>query len=109
MQLKILINKEPIIDYVYKILVSIPISRDSDLWLYYCIIRSKGYNPKKFDFCKLMDLVQKNELPSFESVGRARRRIQHLHPDLRGEYYKDRQKFSQDIKEDLSKLISKEF
>lgn len=109
MQIKININREPLIEYVNNILISIPMSRDSDLWLYFCIIKLKGYNPKKMNYCKLMDLIQKNELPSMESVGRARRKIQYLNPDLRGNYYKDRQNFSQEIREDLSKLILKEF
>lgn len=109
MQLKIDINKEPLVDYVYKILTSVPMSRDSDLWLYYCILKSKGYNPHKLDFCRLMNLIQKNELPPIESVGRARRKIQNLHPDLRGLYYKDRKKFAEEVREDLSNLISKEF
>lgn len=107
MQIKISINKEPLVEYVNNILISIPMSRDSDLWLYFCIIKAKGFNPRKLDYCKLMDLIQKNELPSMESVGRARRKIQHLNPELRGNFYKDRQKFSQEIREDLSKLISK--
>jgi len=50
----------------------------------------KEINCKELSAYALLCLVATDELPSFESISRARRKIQEQHPELRGKNYKQR-------------------
>jgi len=48
--------------------------------------------------------MSSGNLTSFESISRARRKIQEHNPSLRGKNYKERQEISEDIRENIKNL-----
>ena len=48
-------------------------------------------------FNVIMKMIHNNEIPSLETIGRCRRKIQEKHEDLRGTNYKERHQKQQDF------------
>lgn len=75
-------------EFVSQILTEEDDSRNSDHVLYYyvCgdILWNKGIDIDKVDFARMFLHPDKNGLPQFESVSRARRKLQHDFPELAG-------------------------
>lgn len=87
MSKKITDNKE----LVKHILEKFPEARDSDFRLYgfVCSMVCPDVLNKPFRYCLWNHA--KLDMPSYESVTRARRKIQEVYPHLRGKNYKARQ------------------
>ena len=94
------------LDLVKYVLERSPESRDNDnilLW----IVWKKAYPAieKEIDYFK--ELFISKTLPSFESITRARRKLQETYPNLRGLKYEKRQNNQKNYREDLG-YIKKE-
>lgn len=61
-------------------------ARDDDYILYGFYLNKHGLSVKT-PFLTIYQLIQNKELPSMESVGRTRRKLQELYPELRGDSY----------------------
>lgn len=69
-------------EIVKEILVKSPQARDDDYTLYAYVLNHYGIS-KNITFWDLRTKVKDGEVPSMESVGRARRKCQELYPGLR--------------------------
>lgn len=71
-------------EIVKEILEQKPRARDCGF-----VLNKYGYSVN-IPFNELANLVKAEELPSMETVGRARRKVMELYPSLRGDSYKVR-------------------
>lgn len=69
---------------VKTILTEYPQTRNSDHWLYFRYV-CRAVRPNGMTFAAIFVYYKRYGLPSFESVGRARRRVQQKCPELRGD------------------------
>jgi len=67
---------------VKEILEAHPSARDNDYILYGFVLNKHNYSVKKITFEELTKLTQTNQLPTIESVGRSRRKVQELYKEL---------------------------
>lgn len=67
---------------VKEILEKHPSARDNDYVLYGFVLNNHGYSVKKITFETLMNLTRTNQLPTIESIGRSRRKVQELYAEL---------------------------
>ena len=76
-------------------------ARDDDNMLYAYFLNSLGVSVRKTSFWEITRRVVNGDLPSMESVGRVRRKVQELNPELVGtaEKRKIRYKAMDDYKE----------
>ena len=76
-------------------------ARDDDNVLYAYFLNSLGVSVRKTSFWEIARRVANGDLPSMESVGRVRRKVQELNPELVGtaEKRKIRYKAINDYKE----------
>lgn len=76
-------------------------TRDDDNVLYAYFLNSLGVSVRKTSFLEITRRVVNGDLPSMESVGRVRRKVQELNPELVGtaEKRKIRYKAIDDYKE----------
>ena len=58
-----------------------PQTRDDDMLLYCYFLNSQGIS-KMIPFWELRDKIQSKQLPSLESIGRIRRKVQEIEPQL---------------------------
>ena len=77
-------------DRITNILEEQPHTRNSDHALFRAII-NETHDIHKKSFATISLLQEGGQIPSFESIGRARRKIQEHHPRLRGDTYENRQ------------------
>lgn len=81
--------KKTIHDLVKRILEQKPETRNSDMALYIALVRyfedENGLNITGKPFVYVLYNLKELGLPSLESVGRARRKIQEQHPHLQSE------------------------
>lgn len=70
-------------DLVKSILESVPETRDDDFELIYEVAKEFGWGGCAFG--QALTLWRDRGCPSFESITRARRKVQELHPELRSE------------------------
>lgn len=68
---------------VHEVLTTYKATRDSDDLLM-AVIYYKYYNISNEPFISIMKHRKEYKLPSYESISRARRKIQELYPDLQG-------------------------
>lgn len=66
---------------VKELLQKYPRARDDDMLLYSYYMNLKGYS-WNITVSELYYLQKEGNLPTFESIGRARRKVQELNPDL---------------------------
>lgn len=91
-------------DRVKKLLQNYPQTRDSDdklvaiIWGEDTVKRSES----------ILVLLADEKLLSYESIGRARRKVQELCPELRGKKYFQRQGLQVEVKKDLREIEVKE-
>lgn len=60
-----------------------PKSRDNDYILICLVIRDLGYN-WNMPFASIMEKMSNGELPAMGTITRCRRKLQEIHPELRG-------------------------
>jgi len=70
---------------VKEILWRYPATRDDDMMLYAKFCVDFSYIRSDEPFYQVLCTAKKRKIPSFESVTRARRKVQELEPALRGE------------------------
>ena len=76
-------------------------SRDSDLRLYYFLLKRLGFDPKNISAFDLLKGMQEKTYPNLESVGRARRKIQESNIELRGRFYERRKEHEKSVRTEL--------
>ena len=102
-------NKEFI---VKDILTKYPKARDNDslllahVWVYQCGGKIYAEDMSMWDF--IVDFVNKN-LAETSGITRCRRKLQELHPELRGELYEQRHKMKESVKEEIKNFTGKLF
>ena len=69
---------------VRALLIKNPIYRDSDTLLYVAYCMEEKPEVRRMTFCEVMENLKELGLPTYESVGRSRRKIQEREPDLKG-------------------------
>ena len=79
---------------VDKILRKEPKTRDDDNLLYAYFLNSLGVSVRKTSFWEITRRVVNGDLPSMESVGRVRRKVQELNPELVGTAEKRKIRYS---------------
>jgi len=75
--------KKNIYDIVLRILRESPVSRNSDKKLIWNVLYTMGYVAEAGVGYGLINIDNFLKAPSFESITRARRKVQELHPELR--------------------------
>ena len=91
-----------LLENVKHILLTRESSRDSDMRLCYFIWRDfENTNPSDMLGTKLLEMLDKRQISSIESIGRARRKIQEDFPETRGSNYVKRHNNQKHIKEVL--------
>lgn len=81
-------------DLIQEILFYQKHTRDCDFYLYNQVL--KQYNAQEITALELLKRMKNKTIPSFESVSRARRQLQQMRPDLRGDQWLNRQTTAQD-------------
>ena len=100
---KIMISKK-IQDVVEKALEDNTECRDSDMYLAAYIWFGESQNDGRFkdkSATELLISIGKGKVSNFESISRARRILQQLHPELRGEKYQKRHKKQKEVIDDI--------
>lgn len=99
-------NKEATMAVMVKeILEAHPSARDNDYILYGFVLNKHNYSVKKITFEELTKLTQANQLPTIESVGRSRRKVQELYKELApSKAAKEAKNRREDDFKDLSKM-----
>ena len=77
---------------VKEMLTEYPETRDDDMLLYARFCYKYEYVTSGDSFMSVMCNAKINKLPSFESVTRARRKVQENEPSLLGKRYRDRRR-----------------
>lgn len=91
-------------DKVFHILSIDAETRDDDFVLYYVVCRAYTDAPIwAMSFEEAMLNHKKHRLPSYESITRARRKVQEEHPELRGEKYNARKERQEEYREAYSR------
>lgn len=80
---------------VKRILVNWPATQDDDMLLYAIFIAESRLVSSTETFYKVMSTAKARKLPSYESVTRARRKVQEKEPETRGQRYNERKKQEQ--------------
>ena len=83
-------DKNTMIDVQEKVqftLQRIPAARDSDQLLYALVCELYNKNVQKFPFHTVMEHYKELGIPKYDSVARARRRLQRKYENLRGVTY----------------------
>lgn len=92
-------------EQVKAVLESMPDARDNDNLLMAVIwekqVAQKGFQIAAMTAWNLMKMMVDGHLSSTESITRARRKVQELHPELRGANYNKRQGNQADVKKQL--------
>ena len=99
-----MIDIKNIAHLVKKILIQRPDTRDSDELLVlkvWCHQMPKLWKDGGLSFMQFGEIFKNKELASTESIRRSRQKLQQEFPELRGKYYKERNKNQEQVKEDL--------
>lgn len=83
--------KMDIMAQVEKIMREHPEARDDDFKLYGWACKESDARVMSLSFSQVLWNSSKLNIPAYESVTRARRKLQELHPELRGKNYQARQ------------------
>lgn len=86
-------------EFVKSILTRHPETRDDDMKLYAVVVWYKARLPESVGFYDAMAHHDKYNLPSYESVTRARRKVQEQEEALRGKKYNDRKKRQEEYRD----------
>jgi len=96
-------------EVIYEILLATPEARDKDnvllseLWkaeFYIC-----GWDIGDFSAEQFLRLLVVDDLSKPEGITRCRRKLQELHPELRGKAWKERHKHQEEVKAQLKSML----
>lgn len=79
-------------DQVKELLTQYPSLRDDDMKLYGMFLWQNQCVAREETFYRVLGSARDRNLPSYESVTRARRKVQEKEPELRGTRYAERRK-----------------
>lgn len=103
--LSTMVNLKQIGPRVKRVLEDNPVTRDNDNKLTVIIwsweLREKGHDPNLLSAQGFLKMYYEGKLTNSESITRARRKLQELHPELRGNNYQVRQANQEKVKKDL--------
>jgi hypothetical protein len=88
-------------DYIKRGLEKVPELRDSDQMLMAHIWSAECRKHQVNSLPEFFVRLSSGKMTNYESVGRARRKVQEDHPELRGKNYKDRQDNQESVKSEL--------
>ena len=86
-------------DQVKQILTEFPVAQDDDMKLYAIFLYKNKLVSVEERFYDVITQAKKNKLPPYESVTRARRKVQENEPSLRGKRYAARKKEEEEYRE----------
>lgn len=89
---------------VKQILVDIPETRDDDMKLYGAFCARYDYALADGNFYEVLSTARERKLPCYESITRARRKVQELEPSLRGVRHKSRKAKEEEYREFYSPI-----
>lgn len=96
-----------VLPLVVKVLDKYPETRDSDYRLYFGVAICLDKNLSEISAHKMLQYMEKGTLPSWETIGRCRRKAQEDRVDLRGDNWEKRHKEEDKIKEELGYPVKK--
>ena len=91
--------KNDMYELIKKIMTEHASTRDDDFKLYAWACYLKAPDSMKYSFAHALWHSKELKLPSYESVTRARRKVQELEPELRGKMYAKRHEKQEDYRE----------
>ena len=91
-------------EMVKELLQTRPETRNSDDILYYHVCAKINPICVNYPFCQIIQNRKSYGLPAFESVRRTRQKIQHDHPELRGDLYLKRMEKQTEFIEKFSEV-----
>lgn len=92
-------------EIVETILIQSPESRDDDnllvskIWGYTLV--SMGIKPSEHNMTLFLQMYRSGDLPSADIITRARRKVQELREDLRGDKWEERHKEAKNIRDNI--------
>lgn len=92
-------------DIVKKVLTKYPDARDDDFKVIGHVVKALNPEAMNLTFGQALWNHNKLDLPSFETIRRTRQKIQHDHPELRGEIYQKRMEKQTEYIEKFSEVI----
>lgn len=92
-------------DIVKKVLAKYPDARDDDFKVIGHVVKALNPEAMNLTFGQALWNHNKLDLPSFETIRRTRQKIQHDHPELRGEIYQKRMEKQTEYIEKFSEVI----
>jgi hypothetical protein len=91
-------------DSVKFLLEAYPKLRDNDVRLVASYYYNNIANINQMSAIELLEVMVNGNLPSPDTITRARRKIQEKHPELRGVKYEEKQKFEKQVRENINKV-----
>lgn len=91
-------------DSVKNLLEAYPKLRDNDVRLVASYYYNNISNINQMSAINLLEVMVNGNLPSPDTITRARRKLQEKHPELRGVNYVDRQKLEKQVRENINKI-----
>tara|TARA_Y100000593_G_C4236414_1_gene299784 strand:+ start:453 stop:851 length:399 start_codon:yes stop_codon:yes gene_type:complete len=93
-----------VLNEVSTFLTKCPPLRDNDERLMANIWSKYMGNIEYLNAKDILTMLARGELPSYESISRCRRKLQELHPELRGEKWEKRHKSQTKVKNELKQI-----
>ena len=91
-------------EQVQILLETYPKLRDNDVRLVASYYYNNISNINQISAIDLLQIMVNGNLPSPDTITRARRKIQEKHPELRGVNYVERQKLEKQVRENINKI-----
>ena len=91
-------------EQVQILLETYPKLRDNDVRLVASYYYNNISNINQMSAIDFLQIMVNGNLPSPDTITRARRKIQEKHPELRGVNYVDRQKLEKQVRENINKI-----
>lgn len=89
-------------ELVKSIMVQYPDTRDDDMRLYAIVVHQKTHLKPSVAFYEAMYNHVRYDMPSYESVTRARRKVQEKEEALRGKKYNERKKLQEEYRQEYT-------
>lgn len=91
-------------DFVKKSLETYPKLRDNDVRLVATYYYNNIPNINEMSAIEFLEVMVNGNLPSPDTITRARRKIQEKHPELRGVKYEEKQKLEVEFRQNINKV-----
>jgi hypothetical protein len=91
-------------DFVKKSLETYPKLRDNDVRLVATYYYNNIPNINEMSAIEFLEVMVNGNLPSPDTITRARRKIQEKHPELRGVKYEEKQKLEAEFRQNINKV-----